>query len=104
MRSRWWTPGSEGLWRKPRGVGLADNTLFVLLSDHGILLGEHGTVGKKASAMYNEIVDVPFLIRHPNGKGAGEESDYYASTHDIAPTVLGALSIKAPQEICRART
>ena len=84
---------------KAEGMGLADNTLFVLLSDHGILLGEHGTVGKKASAMYNEIVDVPFLIRHPNGKGAGEESDYYASTHDVAPTVLGALGIKAPQEM-----
>ncbi len=84
---------------KADGMGLADNTLFMLLSDHGILLGEHGTVGKKASAMYNEIVDVPFLIRHPNGKGAGEESDYYASTHDVAPTVLGALGIKAPQEM-----
>ena len=84
---------------KADDLGLANNTLFVLLSDHGVLLGEHETTGKKASTMYSEIVDIPFLVRHPGGKGAGETSDYYASTHDIAPTVLGVLDVKARQEM-----
>lgn len=85
---------------KAEDLGLADNTLFVLLSDHGVMLGEHGFVGKKATATYTELVNVPFMIRHPEGKGSGEKSGYYASTHDVAPTVLGALDIesKKPME------
>ena len=82
---------------KAADLRLDDNTLFVLLSDHGIMLGEHGVVGKKASATYEETVRVPFLIRHPEGKSAGEENDYYASTHDVAPTVFGSLGIGMQQ-------
>jgi arylsulfatase A-like enzyme len=37
------------------------------------------------------------MIRHPEGKGAGETSDHYASTHDVAPTILGFLGIEPPQ-------
>lgn len=78
-------------------LGLMDNTLFVLLSDHGVGLGEHGFTGKVSSELYPELVDVPFLIRHPEGKGAGQESDYFASTHDVSPTILGTLGIDPPQ-------
>lgn len=84
---------------KAEDLRLADNTLFVILSDHGVMLGEHGEVGKKASAMYPGLVSIPFWIRHPEGKGAGEESDYYASTHDVTPTVLGALGIEPEQQM-----
>ena len=82
---------------KAADLRLDDNTLFVLLSDHGIMLGEHRVVGKKASDMYEETVRVPFLIRHPEGKSAGEENGYYASTHDVAPTVFGSLGIEPQQ-------
>ena len=82
---------------KAENLRLADNTLFVLLSDHGVMLGEHGIVGKQPFATYTELVNVPFMIRHPEGRGAGEQSDYYASTHDVAPTVLGALGIEPDQ-------
>lgn len=84
---------------KAEDLRLAGNTLFVILSDHGVMLGEHGEVGKKASAMYPGLVSIPFWIRHPEGKGAGEESDYYASTHDVTPTVLGALGIELEQQM-----
>jgi arylsulfatase A-like enzyme len=40
------------------------------------------------------VTDIVFLVRHPEGKGAGETSDYYASTHDVAPTILGFLGIE----------
>ena len=83
--------------QKAGDLRLDDNTLFVLLSDHGVMLGEHGIVGKKGSATYTELINLPFFIRHPEGKGAGEKSDYYASTHDIAPTVLGSLGIEPQQ-------
>jgi arylsulfatase A-like enzyme len=44
-----------------------------------------------------ELTDTVLLVRHPEGKGAGVVSDYYASTHDVAPTVLGFLGIEPPR-------
>lgn len=82
---------------KAEELRLAGNTLFMILSDHGIMLGEHDVAGKPYFALWPELTDVPFLIRHPEGKGAGETSDYYASTHDVAPTVLGSLGVQPVQ-------
>jgi arylsulfatase A-like enzyme len=33
-------------------------------------------------------------VRHPEGKGAGKTSDFYASIHDIAPTILAQMDIE----------
>jgi arylsulfatase A-like enzyme len=81
-------------------LNLFDNTLLILLSDHGHALGEHGYTGKPHYALWPELTDIAFMIRHPGGKGAGQTSDYYASTHDVAPTILGYLGIepRSPME------
>jgi arylsulfatase A-like enzyme len=77
-------------------LGFSQNTLLLILSDHGVALGEHNATGKPFWALWPEVTDIPFFIRHPEGKGAGQTSDYYASTHDVAPTILGALGIEVP--------
>jgi arylsulfatase A-like enzyme len=77
-------------------LGFAKNTMVIVLSDHGVALGEHDATGKPFWALYPELTDVPFMIRHPEGAGAGQTSDYYASTHDVAPTVLASLGIEVP--------
>ncbi|MEW6637585.1 MAG: sulfatase-like hydrolase/transferase [Actinomycetota bacterium] len=77
-------------------LGLTESTLLIFLSDHGHAFGEHGYAGKVAGALYPELIDIPFMIRHPGGRGAGRRSDYFASTHDIAPTVLGMLGVEPP--------
>jgi arylsulfatase A-like enzyme len=82
---------------KMHSSGLAENTLLIVLSDHGVALGEHDTTGKPFWALWPEITDIPYFIRHPEGKGAGQTSDHYASTHDVAPTVLGFLGIEPEQ-------
>jgi arylsulfatase A-like enzyme len=84
---------------KMEELNLFENTLVVLLSDHGILLGDHGSVGKPHSQLYPGLIDVPFLIRHPEGRAAGETSDYFASTHDVAPTILGFLGAEQPEQV-----
>jgi arylsulfatase A-like enzyme len=78
-------------------LGLADNTLLVLVSDHGVLLGERGWVGKRYSEMHRELTHVPLIMRHPSGRGRGRASNYYASTHDIGPTVLSVLGVDEPR-------
>jgi arylsulfatase A-like enzyme len=83
--------------RRVRDLGVMQDTLLVVISDHGHLLGEHGFTGKLNYALYPELTDIVFMVRHPEGKGAGETSDFYASTHDVAPTILGALGIEPEQ-------
>ncbi len=77
-------------------LGLAGNTLLLVVSDHGVLLGEHGWVGKRYSEMHEELTHVPMAMRHPAGKAAGRTSTYFASTHDVGPTVLSVLGVDAP--------
>jgi arylsulfatase A-like enzyme len=78
-------------------LGLAENTLVVLISDHGVLLGERGWVGKRYSEMHEELTHVPFAMRHPARKGRGRTSNYFASPHDVGPTVLSVLGVGEPR-------
>jgi arylsulfatase A-like enzyme len=78
-------------------LGLLDNTLVILTSDHGVLLGEYGWVGKRYTEVHTELSHVPFAIRHPAGKAKGKASRYWASHHDIGPTVLSLLGFDKPR-------
>jgi arylsulfatase A-like enzyme len=84
---------------KMEELKLTENTLLLLVSDHGVQLGEHGLTGKVYSGLFPELTDITFFIRHPEGKGAGKTSDFYASTHDIAPTVLATMGLERPQQM-----
>ena len=95
MRDRW----LGRLLDKMEELGLLENTLLVLLSDHGVAHGEHGFTGKPDNVLWSEVTDIPFMIRHPGGKGAGKTSEYYASTHDVTPTILGFLDIEPEQQL-----
>jgi arylsulfatase A-like enzyme len=76
--------------------GLAKNTVILMLSDHGYLLGERGYTGKVPSQLHPELAQIVYTIVHPDGKGAGETHDYFASTHDVGPTLLSLVGIKPP--------
>jgi arylsulfatase A-like enzyme len=78
-------------------LDLFENTLLVLLSDHGVAHGEHGITGKPPYALWPEVTDIVYMVRHPEGSRGGETSDHYASTHDVAPTILGFLGIEPEQ-------
>lgn len=69
-------------------LGLDRSTIIALVSDHGHQLGEHGITGKVAWGLYPELVDVPLIIRHPEGVGAGERVDAYVYDHDLFPTLV----------------
>lgn len=77
-------------------LGLAENTVVWFLSDHGVMLGERNIIGKSTSRPYREIYRVPYVIRDPQGRRAGDTEDYFASTHDVARTILSMMGIRAP--------
>jgi arylsulfatase A-like enzyme len=79
-------------------MGLADNTAIVFVSDHGILLGDRGWTGKIAQELHPELIQVPCVIIHPDkSKHAGSTNPYFASTHDIAPTLLSLAGLEPPR-------
>ena len=78
-------------------LGLEQNTMIVLLSDHGYLLGERGYTGKVPSQLHPELAQVPLILVTPEDKAAGNTTQYFASTHDIGPTVFSMLGIDPPK-------
>lgn len=75
---------------------LGERTLVWVLSDGAMALGEHGVWGHPEGVGEVAAFEVPYLIADPYGRRAGETTGYRASTHDVAPTVLGLLGIVAP--------
>jgi arylsulfatase A-like enzyme len=80
-------------------LGLASNTVVVLVADHGFLLGEHGWTGKIASSLHPQLIQVPLILVDPQGRGAGHRSSYFASTCDIGPTVLSMAGLRRPHRM-----
>ncbi|MFC1999487.1 sulfatase [Chloroflexota bacterium] len=80
-------------------LGLLENTIIIVTSDHGHLLGEHGVSGKLPAGMYNELVNCVLLIRHPQGIGAGQRSDALVQHQDICTTVLDFMGVRPPYEL-----
>lgn len=66
--------------------GLAENTIIIYTSDQGFFLGEHGWFDKRF--MYEESLQMPFVIRYPAGIAAGAVSKQIATNVDFAPTFL----------------
>jgi arylsulfatase A-like enzyme len=75
---------------------LLDNTVIMYMSDHGLTLGEHGVLGKHGARAQWHVYHVPCMIRHPEGKRAGDTSDFFASTHDLPRTALSLMGVRAP--------
>lgn len=73
-----------------------DNTVVYVLGDHGLALGEHGYLGRAAPTSHRLSYEIPYLIRHPNGDKSGDDVDWYASTQDVAPTLLSFLGLNIP--------
>ncbi|RJQ51126.1 MAG: hypothetical protein C4526_10720 [Nitrospiraceae bacterium] len=52
------------LYEKLKELGILDNTMIIITSDHGDNLGEHGILGH-AYGLFNTLIDVPLIIRYP---------------------------------------
>ena len=77
-------------------LGLRDNTIVIVSSDHGDMLGSHGTRLKRKP--WEESIRVPGIVRHP-GAPAGRETDALFSHVDIAPTLLSLCGLPVPAEM-----
>ncbi len=78
---------------KVEELGLMDNSIIVLTSDHGHPLADHGKFLKGPDRLYNELLKVPFMIRLPGGEHA-RRVDAIAMFPDVLPTLLELMGLK----------
>jgi len=74
-----------------------ENTIIVFTSDHGDMLGGHGLAAKGVGTSYEEVYNIPLIIRTPEMITGREDDGTVISLVDIAPTLLdliGAQSFK----------
>ncbi|HCL5263987.1 TPA: sulfatase [Salmonella enterica] len=81
---------------KLKALNLWDDTLFIVCTDHGFLLGEHQWWGKNIMPVYNEIANTPFFIRDPRCKIRGVRRQALAQTVDIPATLMEYFEIPRP--------
>jgi arylsulfatase A-like enzyme len=75
--------------------GLVDNTIFVLLADHGEEFWDHGDL-EHGHTMYNELLRVPLVIVHPRWQGGQVRVSQLVRLIDVMPTLAGLVQVPTP--------
>jgi len=74
-------------------LGILDNTLVIIVSDHGHCIGEHGLISKQGYPMTREIADLVFIVRHPEANDRAIRRSEFVYHHDIFPTILASMGV-----------
>lgn len=74
-------------------LALWDDTMLIVCTDHGLLLGEHEWLGKNAPPYYDETIHTPLFIWDPRSAVRGERREALVQTIDLGPTLLDYFGI-----------
>lgn len=94
MSDRWLGRALDVLDR----YGLWEDTMVVLTTDHGYLLGEHGFMAKNYMPCYNEVYHIPLMVSLPGMTGT-TRCAALTQNIDLMPTILDFFGVG--QESCR---
>jgi arylsulfatase A-like enzyme len=86
----WDTLDAQDGWR---------DTMVVLTTDHGSMLGEHAYWMKNAMPVYNEIAHIPLIVHLPGDQRAGSRVAALTQTTDLMPTFLDYYGAPAPPHL-----
>ncbi len=84
MCDRWFGYLREAM----ENLGLLEDTVLIVTSDHGHSIGDGGYLGKRGYPSHPSVYDVPLFVRHPEGRGAAQRTDAIVQHHDISAEVL----------------
>lgn len=77
---------------------LWEDTMLIVNTDHGFLLGEHGWWAKAIMPLYNEIAHTPLFIWDPRSRKTGHRQAL-VQTIDLAPTILNFFGLGATPDM-----
>jgi arylsulfatase A-like enzyme len=75
------------------------DTMLIVNTDHGFLLGEHNWWAKCAMPFYNEIAHAPLFVWDPRCGVQGERRESLVQTIDLAPTLLEFFGQQVPEDM-----
>jgi len=78
---------------------LWDDTMLIVNTDHGFLLGEHDWWGKCVQPYYNEIAHTPLFIWDPRCSKSGERRKSLVQTIDLPATLLEYFGVDLPKDM-----
>ena len=80
---------------------LWDDTVVILTTDHGLLLGEKEFLGKNRPPFFNEVARIPLIIAAPEAlRGEGPvRVGGLTQTTDLMPTFLDLFDIGIPESV-----
>lgn len=77
------------------GMGVLDNSLVVVTSDHGQMFGEHNKWVHRNS-LYEEVLRVPMLLRYDGVVAKDHVTAEPVNTVDLMPTILDLIGLSVP--------
>ena len=80
-------------------LDLWKDTMLIVNTDHGFLLGEHGWWGKSVMPLYEELAHLPLFIWDPRSKIQGEGRHSIVQTIDIPATLLEYFGLPIPADM-----
>ncbi|MFM9281181.1 sulfatase [Paenibacillus jiagnxiensis] len=80
-------------------LDLWKDTMLIVNTDHGYLLGEHDWWAKTIMPFYNEIAHMPMFIWDPRSGKKGERRQSLVQTIDLAPTLLQLFGVDIPKDM-----
>ncbi|GAA0399822.1 sulfatase [Paenibacillus motobuensis] len=75
------------------------DTMLIVNTDHGFLLGEHDYWAKNAQPWYNEIAHTPLFIWDPRSGKKAERRSSLVQMIDMAPTLLDFFGLQVPKDM-----
>lgn len=79
---------------------LWEDTMLIVWTDHGYLLGEHNRWAKNVPKLWNEIAHTPFFIWDPrSGEQGARRQALVQPSIDLAPTLLGAFGLEPTKDM-----
>ncbi len=81
------------LWSALERSGALDDSIVVILSDHGEEFFEHGKW--QHEQVYEECLRVPLMVRLPGGRNGGTRIRTPVGLMDVMPTLLELLDVEA---------
>ena len=76
------------------------DTMLVVWTDHGFMLGEHGCWAKNWMPLYEEVAHTPFFVWDPRTGAAGERrSALVQPSLDLGPTLLRFFGVEPTERM-----
>ena len=79
-------------------LGLGENTVIVVTSDHGDEFFEHGRKGHHRT-LYEEVLAVPLVVSVPGLVPQQASPTDEVSIVDVLPTILGIVGVPVPEDV-----